>query len=93
VTLDIYRTAQSGTREVTLKARDSAGLVGTTVTKSGTDDYRITRSYIPKRGCSGNNGRARPSAHGTKKPTTETNTAGIRLALLLAGPQRRSENP
>jgi hypothetical protein len=31
-TVDIYRTAQSGTCEVTLKVRDSAGLVGTTVT-------------------------------------------------------------
>lgn len=32
VTVDIYHTAQSGTCEVTLKVRDSAGLVGTTVT-------------------------------------------------------------
>ena len=31
-TVDIYRTAQSGTCEVTLKVRDSAGLVGSTVT-------------------------------------------------------------
>lgn len=31
-TVDIYRTAQSGACEVTLKVRDSAGLVGTTVT-------------------------------------------------------------
>jgi hypothetical protein len=31
-TVDIYRTAQSGTCQVTLKVRDSAGLVGTTVT-------------------------------------------------------------
>jgi len=30
-TVDMYRTAQSGTCEVTLKVRDSAGLVGTTV--------------------------------------------------------------
>jgi hypothetical protein len=31
-TLDIYRTAQTGSCEVTLKVRDSANLVGTTVT-------------------------------------------------------------
>ncbi len=31
VTVDIYRTAQTGTCDVTLKVRDSAGLVGTTV--------------------------------------------------------------
>lgn len=31
-TVDIYRTATTGTCEVTLKVRDSANLVGTTVT-------------------------------------------------------------